>query len=239
MRAIKLGIIFMYIGAGVFLLSVALLVEDTVDEVICYILGTIMIMIGILILRTPAKKISGFVPWIVVITLLIAPFTWSLFIDYITGDYRAVICYEKSHGVYVLKGVEIYAKSFIIPPGQYYLELSSDDYIYKCSGILRFNSSIVVWMEPKNKDSSYLGSQTTHRVYAWLERDYDEYSVYYELHIRPEDVITLRLNGESTKYIDFRNCLLAGKPLDFDMKLVHVGCGWITIPIDKIKIVIS
>jgi hypothetical protein len=136
--------------------------------------------------------------------------------------------------VYVLKGVEIYAKSFIIPPGQYYLELSTG------SGILRFNSSIVVWMKPKNEDNSHLGSQTTHRVYAWLERDYDDDGyVYYELHIRPEDVITLRLNGESTKYIDFRNCLLAGKPLDFDMKLVHVGCGWITIPIDKIKIVIS
>jgi hypothetical protein len=60
----------------------------------------------------------------------------------------------------------------------------------------------------------------------------------YFLKVYPKDVIFLKQNTELRTYIDLRGCLIVRKPLDFDVELVPLGCGW-PIPIGETKVVIS
>jgi len=48
----------------------------------------------------------------------------------------------------------------------------------------------------------------------------------------------LKQNTELRTYIDLRGSLVVRKPLDFDVELVPLGCGW-PIPIGETKVVIS
>jgi hypothetical protein len=210
MRPIKKGVVFMYMG--IFFLTTALIIENIIVELLFYAFGAKLIISGInAFRRTDDSDMSTkwFVIGVVVVTLfmvVVISYYYST-----AGDYSAVIYYKKTDGVYILKGIEIYAKPERIS-GKYRVRLSFDADWYSAFGLIDFDPSVVT-----------------------ITYDVEEG---YFLRVYPKVVMFLKQNTELRTYIDLRGSLVVRKPLDFDVELVPLGCGW-SIPIGETKVVIS
>ena len=200
MRPIKTAIVLIY--AGILFLIVAYYVGkfEILVSLIFYGIGAISIIGGVRSLKNKSEDLSTkvFILSVSFISLFIVVLTLGLY--YTAGEYEAVLYYEKKGDVFVLKGVDLYAKPQRLS-GEYRLVLSLREDV-PSFGLVSYDPSVV-------------------------KITYDANEEEYVLRVHPDEIVILKPNTAIFKHFDFNSCLTAKRPLDFDVSLNPVGGGWV------------
>ena len=210
----KLGVIFVYLGVIVCTRALLMGYGGLDTRVLVCVMGITLICGGIVAIRKREKDIGMKSFWLIfgVMTIFLI-YVLSEF--YFTmGEYRAVIYYEEKSGVYVLKGVWVYAKperAF----GKYRLVIRTHAFdTLEDLGIISYNPSLV-----KFKD--VIG--------------YHEIRHVLEIYC---NTVTLERDKAFDRYINLNYRIVVEEPLDLVIKFEPLNGTWtLYVTETKVKVV--